>query len=527
MEELMHRDVPVFDIVEVERLSHSGTWYYNEGRSDNEYIMLLIDEGKGTIDWSQGQEEVEEIEEIEEIESGDLLIAPLGFQSFSVMPRTRFMSVYRIIFNAARAFRVGKEWRIEDSPPSVQGKINLRLAPMARHYVEELYRCWRGRGGSVHLHIAFMKLWEILKSAIHKHGGAYPRLMFRRMAERMEQYCEEPFQIEEMARYSGMTPSVFYQQFKEYTSLTPLQFITKKRMEKARRLLTEGEARISEVAQAVGYNDVYYFSRVFKKTVGVPPFRYMKSLHAKIAVLHPVFIGSLLALGVPEDNLIPYFRQSPPLGIKDRWSEAGLDLHMLRQAKPDWIIGSDAVREWREELAEIAPVQLISYKKLSWREHLKQLAEMIGVKEVAASWLYYYELKAKAARERIHRKMRNETVLAARVGVNGVRVFGAKRRKLGEVLYGDLQLHSPLGVRDMEFEDVECIEQLNDFQADHVLLFDLHVRAGCKPKMIKGNVYYANAYPWLHYSALGHEQAIAKALGYFTNDYEEEECLFK
>ena len=42
-------------------------------------------------------------------------------------------------------------------------------------------------------------------------------------------------------------------------------------MEQAKRLLTETDARIYEIAAAVGYEDAFYFSRLFKRLTGVSP----------------------------------------------------------------------------------------------------------------------------------------------------------------------------------------------------------------------------------------------------------------
>ena len=49
-------------------------------------------------------------------------------------------------------------------------------------------------------------------------------------------------------------------------------------MDRARVLLTETDLSIRQVADRVGYPDVYYFSKVFKKRFSAPPGRYRKSV---------------------------------------------------------------------------------------------------------------------------------------------------------------------------------------------------------------------------------------------------------
>lgn len=59
--------------------------------------------------------------------------------------------------------------------------------------------------------------------------------------------------------------------FKEETGDSPINHLIKIRLSKAKQLLTESNLPIKVVAQTVGYNDAYYFSKLFKKYYGVPP----------------------------------------------------------------------------------------------------------------------------------------------------------------------------------------------------------------------------------------------------------------
>ena len=54
-------------------------------------------------------------------------------------------------------------------------------------------------------------------------------------------------------------------------------FVTRLRVAEAKRLLQRRELSITEVAQAVGYGDYAYFSRVFKKLTGISPRQYREA----------------------------------------------------------------------------------------------------------------------------------------------------------------------------------------------------------------------------------------------------------
>lgn len=62
--------------------------------------------------------------------------------------------------------------------------------------------------------------------------------------------------------------------FQEVTGLSPIKYLTEYRLKEAKRLLKFSSYTISEIADMTGYNDCFYFSKNFKKNVGMCPRRY-------------------------------------------------------------------------------------------------------------------------------------------------------------------------------------------------------------------------------------------------------------
>ena len=73
-----------------------------------------------------------------------------------------------------------------------------------------------------------------------------------------------------------MSDCWFNRTFKHVTKVTPMQYIIQLRMTNALNLLEHTSYNIIQVANAVGYDDAYYFSRLFKKNIGVSPTEYRK-----------------------------------------------------------------------------------------------------------------------------------------------------------------------------------------------------------------------------------------------------------
>ena len=71
-----------------------------------------------------------------------------------------------------------------------------------------------------------------------------------------------------------MSPNYLSTIFSQNMQKTFIEYVTQKRMEKAKRLLKQTEKHAGDIALEVGYKDPHYFSFVFKKTQGCTPREY-------------------------------------------------------------------------------------------------------------------------------------------------------------------------------------------------------------------------------------------------------------
>lgn len=87
--------------------------------------------------------------------------------------------------------------------------------------------------------------------------------------------------IAQMARSTGITPDHFTRVFRRIAGQTPEGFVIAARMERARLLLEESDLTIGEIAESLGFQDIYFFSRQFKRKTGVPPSAWRRQSHLK------------------------------------------------------------------------------------------------------------------------------------------------------------------------------------------------------------------------------------------------------
>ena len=89
-----------------------------------------------------------------------------------------------------------------------------------------------------------------------------------------ENYTQETISLNGAAGATGVSANYFSAIFSQEMNMTFTEYVTQKRMERAKSLMRSPDMHTGEIAQAVGYKDPHYFSFVFKKTQGQTPREY-------------------------------------------------------------------------------------------------------------------------------------------------------------------------------------------------------------------------------------------------------------
>ncbi len=117
-----------------------------------------------------------------------------------------------------------------------------------------------------------MVFWQLL--ALMKDTQSVPTLSregIRRVIEAIEEDPKKSWTVSEMAQMAGYSKPHFNRLFKAETGSSALNYVTQYRIHHASRLLRESSLTITEIAESLGFCDVYFFSRQFKKITGLPP----------------------------------------------------------------------------------------------------------------------------------------------------------------------------------------------------------------------------------------------------------------
>ncbi|MFP3506032.1 cupin domain-containing protein [Burkholderia sp. SIMBA_062] len=142
------------------------------------------------------------------------------------------------------------ELRAGDAPGAsiaMQGLLDVVFTYALRHVIT---RCAQAQAG-----------WS--------HAQRDPQI--GRVLALMHEETAHPWTLEELARRAGLSRTALAERFRETMGDTPLNHLRTLRMQRAVQLLTETDLPLEAVATAVGYQDAFSFSKVFKRSVGLSP----------------------------------------------------------------------------------------------------------------------------------------------------------------------------------------------------------------------------------------------------------------
>ncbi|MDY6905473.1 MAG: AraC family transcriptional regulator [Thermodesulfobacteriota bacterium] len=114
--------------------------------------------------------------------------------------------------------------------------------------------------------------------ALAMHNGTFSQVA--RALKVMQTDCTAKLDVEQLASTARMSTSAFHRAFKEITSDSPMQYLKKIRLTKARDLMVQERMKAYIAADRVGYESTSQFSREFKRYFGQSPAEMMRELRA-------------------------------------------------------------------------------------------------------------------------------------------------------------------------------------------------------------------------------------------------------
>ncbi|EKF73437.1 transcriptional regulator MmsR [Alcanivorax hongdengensis A-11-3] len=232
--------------------------------ADDLLIYCVAGRGSATL---QGREVA--------VSAGDLLLFPAGESHRYQADGREPWSIYWVHLGGAEVPRYFAELAGHGGPARVTVGVHSRLA-------EEFQALLAAATGvqSEHLVYAANLLRSLLAYAAlmrHRQQVRHASLDVTRVNSYLQTRISERLSLDTLAAAtSALSRYHFIREYKRQTGQTPMQAFQRMKVSRACYLLDISDLTLGDIAQQLGYDDPYYFSRLFKRVMGVAPQRYRR-----------------------------------------------------------------------------------------------------------------------------------------------------------------------------------------------------------------------------------------------------------
>lgn len=160
------------------------------------------------------------------------------------------------------------EARLPESNPSSYDNAAQMTDYMQRYHNMELWEKMELRGATLMLFARFMRQAKPRQWAHDERT--------QKVLAHIHAHIHQNIDVEELASVACVTKPYLIRLFKAELGTSPIQYINKKKMERAQLLLYTTDETVKEVAYALGFSDHSYFIRMFKKQTGITPQEYRR-----------------------------------------------------------------------------------------------------------------------------------------------------------------------------------------------------------------------------------------------------------
>ncbi|MGQ4666194.1 AraC family transcriptional regulator [Metabacillus halosaccharovorans] len=202
--------------------------------------------------------------------------------------RTNPLEFYYVRFSYAMAFEDKDVWQFkhsQDVPFPLKGVYTISNHSAVTVLLEQLSSLAKRQGTTVNMQKRIV-FGELLLTFVEDFNSQMlsgdSKKAIEGTIEYMINHYKNTITLSELSQIAGLSTSHYSRLFKKYIGLSPIDYLTHLRIDRAKELLVLSDVKIKEVSQTVGYGDELYFSRTFKRIIGVSPSQYCED-HKQIS----------------------------------------------------------------------------------------------------------------------------------------------------------------------------------------------------------------------------------------------------
>jgi|SRR5579859_1569399 len=118
---------------------------------------------------------------------------------------------------------------------------------------------------------------KALPSAAARSVPCLPKWRLKRAMSHIEENLAEPITLSGLAEAAGLSRAYFAAQFRATIGLSPHEYLLRRRIREAQRMLLDSRLTLADIALSVGFQTQAHFTTVFKRFVGDTPWRWRRN----------------------------------------------------------------------------------------------------------------------------------------------------------------------------------------------------------------------------------------------------------
>jgi AraC family transcriptional regulator len=128
------------------------------------------------------------------------------------------------------------------------------------------------------LSIHLFQHYSAWKQVVKQYTGGLSQGNLQQVLDYINSYLDQNLSLNELADLVHISPYYFARLFKQSTGMAPHQYVTKCRIKKATQLLAQQNLSVLEITQQIGFQSQSHFTTLFRRSLGVTPTEYRRSL---------------------------------------------------------------------------------------------------------------------------------------------------------------------------------------------------------------------------------------------------------
>lgn len=164
-----------------------------------------------------------------------------------------------------------------EKPFQLQYVFQISNALTLQEKIETMHREWLKQGNLAHFHVKvlfYQFIYELLQQLHQQQVIVQQPDLVEQIQNYIEEYYNQPITRESLAQMLNYSVPYIAKQFKQKTGRSIIDYLIQIRIQKAQQLLLHTTSSLQEIASSVGYEDVSYFIRIFKKYSGQTPMQF-------------------------------------------------------------------------------------------------------------------------------------------------------------------------------------------------------------------------------------------------------------